>query len=136
MGQNFLRQAAIPALNKLGSKTIGVFTEYLPQRFTKLVVVIPFSSLETYVKVNEQLAKDSKYQQVGTAYLTVDAALPVYERIESLLFQSFAIMPRLELPEKSHEFLNFAAMKARMKLLEKRKWKCLIRVVRSVFSNE
>jgi len=98
--QDFLKQAAIPALNKLGSKTIGVFTEYLPEGFTKLVVVIPFSSIDAYVKANDQLANDAAYQQAGAAYLTADPTAPAYERIESSLLQSFSTMPRLELPEK------------------------------------
>lgn len=98
--QDFLKQAAIPALNRLGSKTIGVFTEYLPEGFTKLVVIIPFSSVETYVKANDQLAADASYQQAGAAYLTADPSAPAYERIESSLLRSFTMMPKLELPEK------------------------------------
>ena len=98
--QDYFRQAAIPALNKLGSKTIGVFTEYLPAGFTKLVVVIPFPSLDAYIKANDQLANDPAYQQAGAAYLTADAVTPPYERIESSLLQSFTMMPKLELPEK------------------------------------
>ena len=98
--QDFLKQAAIPALNKLGSKTIGVFTEYLPEGFTKLVVVIPFSSIEAYVRANDQLTSDAAYQQAGAAYLTADPTAPAYERIESSLLQSFTMMPKLESPEK------------------------------------
>jgi len=98
--QDFLKQAAIPALNRLGSKTIGVFTEYLAEGFTKLVVVIPFSSVDAYVKSNDQLANDAAYQQAGAPYLTADATAPAYERIESSLLQSFTMMPKLEVPEK------------------------------------
>lgn len=98
--QDYLKQAAIPALNKLGSKTVGVFTEYLPEGFTKLVVVIPFSSIDAYVKANDQLANDAAYQQAGAAYLTADPSAPAYERIESSLLQSFSMMPKLEIPEK------------------------------------
>ena len=98
--QDYLKQAAIPALNKLGSKTIGVFTEYLAEGFTKLVVVIPFSSVDAYVKSNDQLANDAAYQQAGAPYLTADATAPAYERIESSLLQSFTMMPKLEVPEK------------------------------------
>ncbi|AUD03708.1 NIPSNAP family protein [Spirosoma pollinicola] len=98
--QNYFQQAAIPAYNRLGSKTIGVFTEYLPQGFTKLVVVIPFTSLDAYIKVSDQLASDSTYQQAGAEYLTAEATQPAYERIESSLLKAFTNMPRLELPEK------------------------------------
>jgi hypothetical protein len=97
--QDFLKQAAIPALNKLGSKAIGVFTEYLAEGFTKLVVIIPFSSIDAYLKVNDQLTNNSAYQQAGAAYLTADPTAPAYERIESSLLQSFTAMPKMEVPE-------------------------------------
>jgi hypothetical protein len=96
----YYKQAAIPALNRLGSKKIGVFTEYLAGGFTKLVVVIPFSSMEAFVKANDQLANDVAYQQAGATYLTADGPTPAYERIESSLLQSFTMMPKLEAPEK------------------------------------
>ena len=99
--QDYLKQAAIPALNKLGSKNIGVFTEYLAEGFTKLVVLIPYASIDAFLKVNDQLANDTTYQQAGAAYLTADgSSAPAYERIESSLLQSFSMMPKLEVPEK------------------------------------
>jgi hypothetical protein len=98
--QDYFRQAAIPALNKLGSKNIGVFTEYLAGGFTKLVALIPYASMDAFLKVNDQLAKDATYQQAGAPYLTADGATPAYERMESSLLKSFAMMPRLEVPEK------------------------------------
>ena len=98
--QDYWEQAAIPALNKLGSKNIGVFTEYLSQGFTKLVVIIPFTSMDAYLKVNEKLATDSEYQKAGAPYLTADPITPAYERIESSFLQSFSMLPKLEIPEK------------------------------------
>ncbi|MGM9511101.1 NIPSNAP family protein [Larkinella sp. GY13] len=100
MVESYFQNAAIPALNRLGSKNIGVFTEYLPQGFTKLVTVIPFNSLDEYFKLPEKLAGDAAYQQAGADYLTAQATDPAYERIESSLLKSFAYMPKLEAPEK------------------------------------
>jgi hypothetical protein len=97
--QNYFQQAAIPAFNRLGSKHIGIFTEYLPQGFTKLVALIPFNSLDDYFRAPDQLANDTTYQQAGAEYLTADASQPAYERIESSLLKSFSQMPRLEVPE-------------------------------------
>ncbi|WP_461039478.1 NIPSNAP family protein [Spirosoma harenae] len=96
----YWQQAAIPALNRLGSKNIGVFTEYLPQGFTKLVVVIPFNSLDDYFNTPDKLAKDADYQQAGAEYLAAEATAPAYERIESSLLKAFTLMPKLEVPEK------------------------------------
>ena len=98
--QTYFQEAAIPAYNRLGSQNIGVFTEYLPQGFTKLVAVIPFNSMNDYVKAPDQLANDAAYQQAGADYLTADATQPAYERIESSLLRAFTGLPRLEAPEK------------------------------------
>ncbi|RRB06891.1 NIPSNAP family protein [Larkinella rosea] len=98
--ENYFQNALIPALNRLGSKTIGVFTEYLAQGFTKLVAVIPFQSLDDYFKLPDTLARDSAYQQAAADYLNAPATEPAYERIESSLLKSFAYMPKLEAPEK------------------------------------
>lgn len=98
--ENYFQNAAIPALNRLGSKNIGVFTEYLPQGFTKLVALIPFNSLDDYLAIADKLANDQTYQQAGSEYLTADATAPAYERIESSLLKAFSNMPRLEVPEK------------------------------------
>lgn len=98
--ETYFQNALIPALNRLGSKTIGVFTEYLPQGFTKLVAVIPFNLLDDYFSTPDKLAKDDAYLQAGADYLNAEATAPAYERIESSLLKAFALMPKLETPEK------------------------------------
>lgn len=96
--ETYFQNAYIPALNRLGSKNIGVFTEYLPQGFTKLVAVIPFNSMDGYFNTSDKLAKDEAYQQAGADYLNAEATAPAYERIESSLLKAFVGMPKLEVP--------------------------------------
>ena len=98
--ENYFQQAAIPALNRLGSKTVGVFTEYLPQGYTKLVALIPFNSMEDYFAAPDKLTSDAAYQKAGADYFNAEATAPAYERIESSLMKAFVNMPRLEVPEK------------------------------------
>ncbi|GAB4024265.1 NIPSNAP family protein [Spirosoma koreense] len=98
--QTYFERAAIPAYNRLGSQNVGVFTEYLPQGFTKLVALIPFTSMDQYLNVSDQLAGDAAYQQAGAEYLTAEATQPAYERIESSLLRAFSGMPKLEVPPK------------------------------------
>src|ERR1700761_5493565 len=43
--EEYLKNAAIPALNRLGVKHIGVFTEMQPAGQTKIFVFIPYNSL-------------------------------------------------------------------------------------------
>ncbi len=95
---NYFQTAAIPALNRLGSKTVGVFKELKPEGQTKIFVIIPFASLDDFLKIEEKLAKDATYQQEGAAYLNAPATEPAYDRIESSLLKAFTKVPRMEVP--------------------------------------
>lgn len=97
--ENFFQTAAIPALNRLGSKNVGVFKELKPEGQTKIFVLIPFASFEDYLKVDEKLAKDTAYQQAGSAYLSAPATEPAYDRIESSLLRAFPHLPKIVVPE-------------------------------------
>jgi len=96
--EDYFKNAAIPALNQLGSKNIGVFTELKPSGQTKLFILIPYSSLDEYITIWNKLAVDAAYQQKGQAYLNAPATAPAYERIESSLLMAFTHMPRLHVP--------------------------------------
>jgi len=96
----YFRDAAIPALNKLGSKNVGVFTALKPEGQTKLYVLIPYKSMEAYVDMQDKLVKDSAYMQAAAPYLNAPAKTPAYERVQSSLLKAFKGMPRLEVPEK------------------------------------
>ena len=104
--ENYFQQAAIPALNRLGSKNIGVFTEQQPTGQTKIYAVIPFKTFDDFSKMNERLTVDKTYQQAGSTYLNAPATEPAYERIESSLLEAFAGMPTLEVPEKKERLFE------------------------------
>lgn len=95
----YFKDAAIPALNRLGNKNIGVFTELKPDGQTKLYVLIPFNSGSDFLTVEDRLAKDKLYLKAAEPYLLAPAADPAYERIESSLLKAFTHMPKLEVPE-------------------------------------
>jgi hypothetical protein len=98
--ENYFERAAIPALNKLGSKHVGVFRELKPEGQTKLFVIIPFGSADAFINAEDRLLGDAQYVQVAQAYLNAPAAEPAYIRIESSLLKSFKQMPKMEAPEK------------------------------------
>ena len=98
--EDYFQNAAIPALNRIGSKNIGVFTEQKPEGQTKLYAIIPYPSLEHFLKAEEKLARDTAYLQAGAAYLNAPATAPAYDRIESSLLKSFAHMPAIAVPEQ------------------------------------
>lgn len=98
--ENYFEKAAIPALNKLGMKQVGVFTEIKPTGYTTLTALIPYKSLEEFENVNSKLEQDKSYLSAAAAYLNAPASAPAYERIESSLLKAFTHMPGLELPPK------------------------------------
>ena len=98
MVENYFQNAAIPALNKLGSKNVGVFTEQQPEGQSKIYVIIPYNSVDDFIGVTDKLANDALYQQAGAAYLNALATEPAYERIQSSFLKAFAGMPKLQVP--------------------------------------
>jgi hypothetical protein len=96
--EDYLKNAAIPALNKLGVKNVGVFTELKHAEQTKIYVLIPYNNLADFMHITDNLDKDKAYQQQGSAYLNTPASEPAYERIESSLLKAFTHMPQLALP--------------------------------------
>jgi len=99
----YFKQAFIPALNRLGCKPIGVFTEQNTKEITKLYALITYPSLEVFGSVTARLAKDEAYQKAGANYLQATKADPAYARIESSFMVAFTGMPRIELAPFSTE---------------------------------
>jgi hypothetical protein len=104
--EDYYEKAAIPALNRLGSKNVGVFRELEAKGQSKLFVLIPFSSIDAFTGMREALIKDKTYQSDAVSYLTAEAKTPAYSRIQSSLLRSFANMPQLSVPEKKPRLLE------------------------------
>jgi len=98
--EDYLKNAAIPALNRHGVKHVGVFTEMKPEGQTKLYTLIQYNSLAHFNTVTEAIDKDAELKLKGTAYLNAPATAPAYERIESSLLKAFAHSPVLAAPDK------------------------------------
>lgn len=98
--EDYWKDAAIPTLNHLGVKHVGVFTEMNPVKQTQLYVLIQYNSLNHFSSVADALEKDQAYQTKATLYLNAPATAPAYERIESSLMKAFTHMPHLEAPAK------------------------------------
>ncbi len=99
----YLKKAAIPALNRLGLKPIGVFTELEPKGPASVYVLIPYPSLDSFATAASRVNADSDYQQAGAAYLQAPKSNPAFERIDSWLMLAFAGQPKLRLAPYSLE---------------------------------
>jgi hypothetical protein len=118
----YLESALIPALGQRGIKTVGAFTQIEVDKATgaskpmvdsPVWVLIPHSSLESFVNVSADLNADAAVQKAGQAYLGVGKDSPVFTRIDSWLLRAFAGMPRLELPAFSRDRVKTRVLEMR-----------------------
>ena len=103
----YIEKAAIPALNRLGVKPVGVFVQQeragapdpTEVRDALTVLVLrTYPSLEVFAQAAARLSADAEYQQAGAEYLNSPKSNPAFERIDSWLILAFAGLPKLELP--------------------------------------
>jgi len=104
--EDYFQNAFIPALNRLGSKNIGVFTELKPDGQTRIFALIPYNSLDGFLSTQSKLAADADYNTQAAPYLNAPMASPAYDRIESSLLQAFSHMPKMEVPEKKQRIFE------------------------------
>ena len=95
---DFLRDAALPAYNRLGIKPVGVFTAKYGPTLPTVYVLIPYPSLESFITADTQLLEDRSYLKAGADFLDRPLADPGYVRVESSLMVAFEGIPKMELP--------------------------------------
>lgn len=100
---DYVRDAAIPALNRLGIKPVGVFNTTIGPGSPTLYLLLPHSSVQSAVTVHDRLAVDQEYLQAGAPFINATATEPGYVRVESFLLGAFAGLPKLELPAGAAE---------------------------------
>ena len=118
---DYLQSAAIPALNRMGSETVGVFTELKPNGQTKIFVLIPYNSIDDFLKIEDNLMADKTYVQQADAYLNAPLTAPAYDRIESSLLQAFKDMPKLETPGQTPRIFELRRYESATEAAGKRK---------------
>jgi hypothetical protein len=98
----YLRDAAIPALNKIGVKSVGVFYGEKPAPKPVIHVILRYATLDQ-LDAASQILSEKSLQQAGVAYLDSAAQDPVYERIESWLTRGIQSMPAMAVPAKGNK---------------------------------
>jgi hypothetical protein len=97
--EEFLRDAAIPALNRIGMKPVGVF--YPEEGISPIYVLLRQASLESLVMFSDQLATDAEFMTKGADFINAPAGAPAFKRVESSLMRAFKGMPQLQTPVTS-----------------------------------
>jgi hypothetical protein len=99
---DFLKTAAIPALNRIGIDRIGVFVNQKPDDLN-LYMVLPHKSLESFATSTRKIMADKAFLDAGKAVLESTKKDPVYQRIEVNLMISFDSVPKLEAPAEKKD---------------------------------
>lgn len=100
---DYVREAAIPAMTRAGIGPIGVFNVMTGPDSPTVYVLIPYKSMEQFTTLGARLAADAEYQKAGAEATTAPATDPTYVRVESSLMVAFEGMPKLEVPAGAAE---------------------------------
>jgi hypothetical protein len=108
----YLEQALLPALDKLGLKNTGVFTELdvnkaagtsTPKSLSPVWLLVTHPTLESFVQVSATLNADPAVQLAGRDYLATPKTQPAFERIDTWLLRSFQGQPQMSVPPFSQQ---------------------------------
>jgi hypothetical protein len=100
---DFLQNAAIPALNRLGHQPIGAFEAVFGAISPSVFLLVPMRSLDAFASMENSLQKDSAFMKAAATYIDAPPSDPVYERRETALLAAFAKMPRIQVPAQTAE---------------------------------
>ena len=97
----YLKNIYLPALHRLSIKNIGVFKPIANDTaVVKFVyVLIPFSNVDAWIKLEETLTKDPIYLSSSKSFIQAPPDKAPYEKMESILLTAFSGQRHLALPK-------------------------------------
>jgi NIPSNAP len=96
---DYLKNAFIPALNRLGVTPVGVFNVSIGVGGPSMYVLTPGNSAEVLLTAEAKLSQDADYLKAAGDFLNAPAKEPAYERLEISLMQALESAPTLTVPE-------------------------------------
>ena len=97
---NYLQNAYLPALHKLGIKNVGVFKPVEADTSgKKIYVLIPYKTWEQIKKTDQQLASDQQHLTDGKDYIDAAHNEAPYTRMETILLSAFPKMLSPDVPQ-------------------------------------
>lgn len=97
----YLKDAFVPALNRMGIDRVGVFTRMDDDTDPSITTLIPYPTLEKFAGLNDALEADKEYQVAAKPYYGVPKKDPAFVRINSRFMRAFTSMPVIELPPET-----------------------------------
>ncbi|RKE57498.1 NIPSNAP family protein [Sphingobacterium detergens] len=143
--EQYFKSALIPALNKYGIKTVGVFKEWKRTDPAKLYLLIPYTSFESYTTVNAKILADADYIKNSEVYTNLPVDKQVYNRFTSSLMLAFEGWPTMTVPEgkprifelRTYEGYSEGAVKRKVKMFHDGEFPIFVRAkLKPVFFGE
>jgi NIPSNAP len=100
--ENYLKDAYIPALHRIGIKTIGVFKPVATDTaaFGKFIYVFTtLKNLDQLLILPKKLNEDAIFLSAGKDYINAEYKTPPYTRFETIVLQAFIDAPTLNHPK-------------------------------------
>ena len=98
--ENYLKDALIPAMNRQGAKTVGVFREMGKSDPAKLYVLIPHTSMESYATASSRLSSDLAFTKASQPYTDLTPDKAAFTRYSTSLLSAFDGLPQMIVPAK------------------------------------
>ena len=95
---NYFTNALIPALNRRGSRNVGVFSELSKSEPAEIYVLIPHASFEDFGKTTMSLKSDKEFIDASNEYNQIAVDQAVYDRYDSSLLLAFDGQPKMNVP--------------------------------------
>jgi hypothetical protein len=118
--KDFLRDAAIPAMNRIGIKQVGVF-EFMEGNDPTIFVLAVHDSIWRFTSANSRLLEDEAYLEKGAAVLNAPKSDPVYVEMQSRVLLAFKNMPLLVAPKKGPRIFELRTYQSHNTVMAKRK---------------
>ena len=99
--ENYYKNAAVAALNRLGINDVGVFNVMYGPNDPSLYVLIPHDSVDSLMGYQQKLLDDSTYMKAAADFHNSSISEPAYVRVERGLMRAFSGMPKVESPLKT-----------------------------------
>jgi hypothetical protein len=95
---DYLQNALLPALNRLGYTPVGVFEVVFGLPSPTMFVLTPFASADALASREASLDKDEVFTRAAATYGDSGATDPVYVRQEVSILTAFPQLPRIQVP--------------------------------------
>jgi NIPSNAP protein len=97
---SYLKNAWMPAIHKLGMKSIGVFSPIANDTSAdkKIVIVLPAKSLKDLIDLPVKLSRDEAFQAAGQTFIGPNYNEPSFSRLENIILYAFPLAPVLQMP--------------------------------------